>query len=78
MKLGTYCGYIVIEDINLEEIRKKTVKRSFFERVFSLTPFQKYKEISTCVPSDEIIIDDSTKTIVIHPEKRHLIKGLPR
>lgn len=62
-------GYNLVEDVNaVKQIGTRQVKRSFFERFFSLPwrPWQIAEEVPVFEPSDEFVVTEDS--IIGHPQ----------
>ncbi len=64
--IAPYQGYKIIEDLNMVEYYEQKIKRTFFERLFSLSWFTKYKIITKSKPKSEVIV--LKDCLVMHPE----------
>lgn len=59
--------------IDLESV---LIKRGFFERLFSLSPFKKFKVVVQSVPKTDIIVNGNT--IIAHPAMKKEIEKAVR
>ncbi len=76
--LGSLYGYRVIVNKYLTYRARRIAKRTWRERLFSLTPFQSRKVVVVDVPSKMLRIMERERMIVCHPMMVDKLKEVTR
>jgi len=72
--LATGEGFDIVADSSVVDVSYSTVRRSWVERLFSLTPWRRFKMVVVEIPSKVIYREDNR--IIAHPEMAEILKGL--
>lgn len=67
INVETINGYKVMADYNLMDTKTIEVRRTFFDKLFSLSWFTKFKTVILYTPSEKIIINEKNHIMIMHP-----------
>ena len=72
--LSSGYGFEIVDDPSLVNLHYSTVQRSWKERLFSWTPWRKFKVVTTAIPSEHVYREDNR--LVAHPDTAEKLRAV--
>jgi hypothetical protein len=57
---------VIVDDDVMSEQVPYNITRGFFERLFSLTPFNKFKTAFKTVPKENVVVVEKNRILMMH------------